>query len=281
MKQLRPAEQASIPMVQHALSYARTGWPVFPLAGKIPYKDSKGFRDATTDELQIQAMWAVHPIANIGLATGERSGVIVLDIDPRHNGWYSLKELEKRYGKLPQTRTSRTANGGLHRFFAHPKDANTYPNAIELDHLRGLDVRGDRGYVVLPPSKLFGKLTYKWGQPQLPIADAPKWLLELLTTAKQQRDALPQDFRFADRPGEKWLTQALGRANEGNRNQVGFQLACQLRDDGISEATARDILLAYVQQVPAGKTAYTEREALVSVRSAYSRPPRPPARRNG
>ncbi len=273
-------ETTNAPMVQHAISYARTGWSVFPLAGKIPYKDSKGFRDATTDESQIQALWTVHPIANIGLATGERSGVIVLDIDPRHNGWQSLKELETHYRKLPQTRTSRTANGGLHRFFAHPKDGNTYPNAIELDHLRGLDVRGDRGYVVLPPSKLFGKLTYKWGQPQLPIADAPQWLLELLTAAKQQAPS-PQDFRFADQPGEKWLMQALGQANEGNRNHIGFQLACQLRDDGLSEATARDFLLAYVQQVPAGKTAYTEREALASLRSAYNRPPRPPARRNG
>src|SRR3954469_19224975 len=90
MSQGRQPEQANIPMVQQALAYARYGWPVFPLTGKIPFKDSRGYKDATTDELQIQAMWRMHPTANIGLATGATSGVIVLDIDPIKQGHFSF-----------------------------------------------------------------------------------------------------------------------------------------------------------------------------------------------
>ena len=69
------------------------------------------------------------------------------------------------------------------------------------------------------------------------------------------------------------------KAREGNRNQVGFFLACQLRDDGLSEAQAREIMLAYAKQVPKGKSPYTIQEALATVRSAYSRPPRQRAQR--
>src|SRR5258708_38475438 len=94
MSQGRQPEQGNMPMVDTALAYARYGWPGFPLTGKIPFKDSRGYKDATTDALQIQAMWSMHPTANIGLATGAVSGVIVLDIDPRKKGHVSFKELE-------------------------------------------------------------------------------------------------------------------------------------------------------------------------------------------
>jgi hypothetical protein len=272
-------------LYQAALTYAQNGWPIFPLQGKIPYEyltpgvKSHGHKNATTDRQAIHHWWSIHPTANIGLATGTVSGIIVVDIDPRHNGHLSIKELEKRHEPLPATRTSRTAHGGLHRFYQHPNDGKSYPNAVELDGLSGIDVRGDGGYVVLPPSLLYGRLSYKWGNLDLPIASAPQWLLILLSQQGHQNEQTPHGVRFAPAVGEKWLSEALAKANEGNRNRVGFDLACQLRDDGLSEAEARDILLTYAQAAPPGKTPYTAREALASVRSAYNRPPREKARR--
>ncbi len=118
-----------IPIVEAALAYAQNGWPVFPLKGKIPFKDSSGLKDATTDPEQIQAWWTQHPTANIGLATGERSGIIVLDIDPPE-GYFSMKALQATHSPLPDTRRSRTANKGLHYFFVYPKDGNRYRNAV-------------------------------------------------------------------------------------------------------------------------------------------------------
>ena len=110
---------------------------MFPLAGKIPYeflgpeKKSHGHRDATTDREQIAAWWNELPKANIGLATGKDAGILVVDMDVP-NGYFGLKELQEQYGSLPPTRTVHTASGGLHYYFAYPKDDATYPSTVGL-----------------------------------------------------------------------------------------------------------------------------------------------------
>ena len=271
------------PIVEAALAYARNGWPVFPLHNKKPYEyispgvKSHGYKDATTDEETIREWWTYHPGATIGLATGSVSGVIVLDIDPPE-GYYNLKGLQTTYSPLPDTRRSRTGNKGLHYFFEYPSDGNTYRNAVGLNNHEGVDIRATGGYVVLPPSKLYGRLAYKWGNPQTPIAPLPVWLSALMIAERQQRELIPQNLRFARNPGEKWLQQALTKAKEGNRNDVGFWLACQLRDDRISELQARSIILTYANLEADGREQYTSKEAIASVRSAYSKPPRERAR---
>ncbi len=169
--------------------------------------------------------------------------------------------------------------GEFYPFFQYPQDENAYPNTVRLAHLPGLDIRGEGGYVVLPPSTLYNRLRYRWTDPEHEIAPVLDWLLALLPHQEQQREGIPQPMRFAELPGEKWLIQALGQATEGNRNVIGFSLACQLRDDGLPEAKARSIILAYADRLPPGQTPYTHREALASLKSAYSRPPREPARR--
>src|SRR5579884_2491953 len=127
-----------ISLTQEALTYARSGWPVFPLAGKYPYRGTHGHRDATTDVQEIARMWHEHPSANIGLATGAVSGVLVLDLDRRHaekekHQANLLRVLEEQYGKqFRNTRTARTAHGGLHLYYQHPKDGKRYPNAVKL-----------------------------------------------------------------------------------------------------------------------------------------------------
>jgi len=267
-----------VSLAEAAAYYAHMGWPVFPLAGKIPYKDSQGYKDATTDLESINAWWMSHPTSNIGLATGERSGVIVLDIDPPE-GYYSIKELQTTYSPLPDTTRSRTAHGGLHYFFQYPDDGNRYQNAVGLNGHEGVDIRATCGYAVLPPSKLYGRLSYTWGNPETPIAPLPIWLKDMILEAQEQRESIPQGLRFARSPTEYWLAQALDKAREGNRNAVGFWMACQLRDDHVPEAEARSILLTYANLAPQGNEQYTSKEAIASVRSAYKRPPREPARK--
>ena len=271
-------ETPAIPIVQFALSYARSGWPVFPLAGKIPLKDSNGHKDATTDLQRILAWWTSHPTANIGLATGERSRVLVLDIDPPA-GYYNLKELQQSHELLPDTRRVNTAHKGLHYYFLYPIDGETYTNSVGLAGCEGVDIRAHGGYVLLPPSRLYNRLFYTWANEHTPIAPLPAWLASLIRQERNKRESIPQGWRFASTLGEKWLSQALQKAREGNRNAVGFWLACQLRDDRIPEAEARSIILMYANLAPEGREQYTSKEAIASVRSAYKRPPREPARR--
>jgi hypothetical protein len=150
---------------ESALSYARQGWPVFPIwpirdgrcacgkdcgrdAGKHPIGRlaPKGFQDATTDEATITHWWTDMPDANIGIATGAVSGLVVLDVDGE-GGEASLAALEREHGPLPETPTVLTGKG-RHLYFSHPGVA--VPSRVHV--APGLDVRGDGGYVVAPPS---------------------------------------------------------------------------------------------------------------------------------
>lgn len=143
-----------------ALAYAKRGWNVFPLGEgskmpKIPKSaGGRGLHDATTDPTMIREWWRRWPRANIGIRTGAVSGIIVLDIDARHGGFDTLACLEILHDRLPVTLTVRTPSGGEHRYFAHPGDV--LPNSAgKLGP--GLDVRGDGGYVVAPPSIIHGR----------------------------------------------------------------------------------------------------------------------------
>src|SRR5215468_4020275 len=95
-------------LLEAALTYARYGWAVFPVyevihrdecaCGKVACKDAgkhprtrNGLKDATTDEATIQGWWQRWPDANVAVACGAESGLIVLDVDPRHHGDESLR----------------------------------------------------------------------------------------------------------------------------------------------------------------------------------------------
>jgi P4 family phage/plasmid primase-like protien len=270
------------PILAAALAYAAEGWPVFPLQvrGKLPIipkeKGGHGCLDATTDAEQIRAWWKEYPRANIGIATSAERAV--LDVDKGHGGYESLADLEAEYGPLPVTRRARSGNGGLHIWFTGQGLKNKQGPDWGLP---GLDWRGKGGYVVAPPSTLGPGKVYEWENQSAEIAPAPDWLIKRLT-ARPQRQTRAEQEGPAPRPGDDtgafWLEKALQRATDGNRNSTGFWLACQLRDSGLSEQEAEHILLQYATRAPVGRSAYTDREALASVQSAYSQPARPPAK---
>ena len=163
-------------LLKAALSYAGRAIPVFPCepGGKRPLTYN-GFWDATTNERHIKAWWGRWPAANIGVPTGERSGLLVLDVDPRDGGPQSLIALERRNGPLPRTARARTGGAGVHVFFKYPAQKQVRNSAGWLGP--GLDVRGEGGYVVVPPSRTQGP--YEWVD-RSPLAEA-SWLIDRLT----------------------------------------------------------------------------------------------------
>ncbi|THJ44737.1 bifunctional DNA primase/polymerase [Candidatus Frankia alpina] len=150
-----------------ALFYAGLGWPVVPVAspdaavarpGKQPL-----VRDwpsvASTSPGQIRAWWERWPDANVGIVTGPRSGLGVLDLDVDKGGVASLSALESRVGCLPGTVTVVTGSGGAHLYYRHPG----VPLLSAADvYGPGLDVRGDGGLVVAPPSRHPCGHRYAW-----------------------------------------------------------------------------------------------------------------------
>ncbi|MGD0290114.1 MAG: bifunctional DNA primase/polymerase [Candidatus Binataceae bacterium] len=175
-------------MLRAALAYAeRFGFAVFPCkpCGKEPLTPH-GFKDATNGPAQIDASWKRWPSANVSIATGAASGVVVLDVDPRHGGDETLAALEAGHGKLPDAPTVLTGGGGLHQYFKHPGDVIHNSAGTALGP--GLDIRGDGGYVIAPPSIHPNGKEYLWEVSsridEVPLPELPAWLLELLTRHK-------------------------------------------------------------------------------------------------
>jgi Bifunctional DNA primase/polymerase, N-terminal/Primase C terminal 1 (PriCT-1) len=168
------------PKLKAALAWARRGKPVFPCkpGGKDPLT-KRGHIDATTDPRKIHMWWKRWPNANIAMPTGERSGVLVVDVD--HPA--GLDALEAEHGRLPETRTHSTGSGGMHYLFEYPDSAEIRNSAGKL--AEGLDVRGEGGYTIVPPSRTTRPYEVL---DTLPLAALPAWLREILTEPKRTTD---------------------------------------------------------------------------------------------
>jgi hypothetical protein len=152
-------------MLDAALEHAKQDTPVFPCRtdDKSPLTPN-GYKDATTDEKQITLWWTQYPSAMIGMPTGKASGRWVLDLDiDASKGLNGIKELEKlvaKNGPLPKTRSSKTPRGGMHLFFAYTGAVTIKNSTSKL--APGIDVRGEGGYVILPPSVTADGGSYSW-----------------------------------------------------------------------------------------------------------------------
>lgn len=181
-------------ILNHALLYAgRFGWHVFPVhgiqadgsctcgnaacdrQGKHPVTQH-GLKQASADEGAIRALWGTRTGLNVAVRTGAESGIWVLDIDT--GGEDSLRALEARHGSLPLTLQHFTGNG-RHLVFRHPCGGVRIKNSVRKMGA-GLDVRGDGGYIVAAPSRHVSGRAYRWADLDIPIAEAPQWLLDMV-----------------------------------------------------------------------------------------------------
>lgn len=205
-----------------ALKYAEKGWHVFPLTprGKQPII-ARGFLSASVDPAQIRDWWRETPDANIGLWPG-RSNLLVIDIDGPEG-----EDTARALGILAEPTlivTTGRPEGGRHLYFRHPGF-----NVSNCNIGRKLDVRGDAGYVILPPSvhpsgkkyQALGKLTE--------IRELPPDALEAIRRA--QLGILRSDeHRSAAR--DIALQETIG---DGERNNTLTRYAGRLLAKGMTE----------------------------------------------
>src|SRR3989338_3312049 len=160
-----------------ALEYARQGWHVYPVhsirAGKCscaqdncknPGKHPRiknWTNECSAEAKQIHEWWRQWPDANIGIATGEKSDLLVLDLDKKHGGYESLEKLISENGPLDKALIANSGGGGLHLYFQYPSERMA--NRVGL--LPGLDIRGEGGSVVAPPSIHASGNQYSWSTP--------------------------------------------------------------------------------------------------------------------
>ena len=185
-----------------ALSYQARGWIPIPIRphDKRPLIEWRELQHRRPTEAEITAWWTRWPQANVGIVTGAISGIIALDVDEGAN----LRGRHMPYTPLVQT------GRGRHYLFRHP--GFPVPNAVRIEP--GLDVRGDGGYVVAPPSIHPSGKRYEWivSPEEVEPADPPAWLLELLRK----------------RSGKGRWREGLQGVPEGMRNETAASLAGKL-----------------------------------------------------
>jgi hypothetical protein len=155
--------RTSSKMRKHALLYAKAGWRVFPIAAgqKQPPLLKSWQKQASSDRRVVKAWWIKWPDANIGCLTGSTVGFFVIDVD-RHkekNGRRTFAALVEQHGEPNAALVSKTPNKGLHYFYATSEPVRSGVDVLGI----GIDVRGEGGYVVLPPSRT-ARGAYAWSE---------------------------------------------------------------------------------------------------------------------
>lgn len=202
--------------------YVQRGWRVFPVA---KYQKVPAIRD--WQKGLVPDDW--NPDLNIGIVTGRPSGIVVLDVDQKSGGWESLSKLQEEHGDLPDTLGAYTANGGYHFYFVAP--AVEVRNGARILGYSGIDIRGDGGYVVAPPSVLEGGLQYRWDP------DSAAWLAPL-----------PQYLINRERPREEEAVAEAEFFPQGTRNDSLAKLGGALRRFGLGRGIIEATLLEANQQ---------------------------------
>lgn len=214
-------------------------------------------KQATSDLDQL-AEWAEQfPRANIGVATGAASRFFVLDEDPDNGGDETLEALVAVHGPLPLTATQQTGSGGHHYLFQMPDFEITNSKRGLVGN--GLDIRGTGGQIVVAPSRS-GKGSYRWVHApwDVPIAEAPEWLLERLrprkaapgviapATAPAARGSFPAASEEVLDAAREAL-EKFGPAIEGEGGDAHTFTACALlvHDFALTEAEAWPLLLEW------------------------------------
>ena len=249
--------------------YAHRGWPVFPVHSPRPGatpcscghldcsspakhpRVSGGLTVATTDPVQVERWWRRWPDANVAIRTGAESGLVVLDVDPRHGGDATLAVLVEDQGPLPPGRTVATGGGGLHLYFKHPGHKVSNDAGRRLGE--GLDVRGDGGYVLAPPSRHQSRAVYKLAARGGEIPPMPDWLFDRLKTPVPVDRPQTRPFH---RGGDTtaWARAALHgeltrleQAQPGHRNatlnRVAFRLGQIIAGGQLNEAEVESMLI--------------------------------------
>ena len=222
-----------------ALAYGQMGLAVFPCAyGNKRPLTQRGFLEATSERVRIESWWRQWPRANVAIATGAVSNLLVIDVDPRHGGEAGLERLLEEHGDLPDTAIAHTGGGGRHIYLRHPGGAIPCSNGRLAD---GVDIKADGGYVIAPPSLHPNGKKYAWDDDYdivyyVPPAPCPGWLVDLL-----RADPLKQDT----------LTSSAGAGADdkpipqGRRNGVLVALAGAMRRVAFDQAA----ILAALRQV--------------------------------
>ena len=185
-------------LLSWALKYRELGWSVLPMIPRIeekkPFVKWKELQTRLPSEEQIRAWWKEHPNANIGMVTGAVSGVVVFDADAK-----TAHDFIGKQGGMPPTPQALTGKpDGVHFYLRHPG----IPVKNDANRELRLDIRGDGGLVVLPPSVHHTGRVYRWA-PYLNPWDADieplrPWMLDYVRSRNGHGEHRPVEAKASE-----------------------------------------------------------------------------------
>ena len=214
-------------LLDAAIEYAtKYKWAVFPCSptSKKPLTPH-GCKDAKKSVGAIKAWWERWPDASIGIATGSVSGLVVidedLDEDKGLNGYEAVTDWERINGHLPATVQCITGRGGYHLYYQY--NGTDIKNRAGI--LDGVDVRGEGGYVIAPPSMHPNGTEYQWEDAPDEVDLAPiDATVRRFLFGESEKPKTAADFKLPD------------RIQSGERNDTLFRLACSMQSQGLPDA---------------------------------------------
>jgi hypothetical protein len=180
------AHDGAEPMAHDILAAAlliSARWPVFACDQTKRPITPRGFKDATREAAEIRRMFSRPGAVMIGVPTGAISGFFVVDVDCKNGAPGMVWLSANRWRLLPETRWHETRSGGVHLLFAMPEGRTIRNSASKI--APGIDIRGDGGFVIVPPSP--GYML----QHRAPIEPAPGWLLDAIAPPPKPLPAPP------------------------------------------------------------------------------------------
>lgn len=217
-----------------AHSYLERGWSVIPVRAreKRPIIAWQRYQQQPPTAAQVDVWFTRWPSANVGVVTGAVSGLVVVDIDPNHGGTESLAALEHEHGHLPATVEAISGGGGRHLYFSHPGE--TVHNRAGIKP--GVDLRGDGGLIVAPPSVHPSGNLYQWTAGHAP---------DQIALAPLPDAFLPRPGHRAGHPTAYWRALLKEGVTEGSRNATIASLTGHLLWHGLDSEVVTEMLLCW------------------------------------
>lgn len=197
-----------------------------PNPGKHPRIKWRQLDRVTTE--QVRDWWGRWPQAGIGILTGARSAVDVIDIDPKHGGDYGA--LRAKYDGLPDqptVLTGRLDDGrrGGHVYVTWPSVDSTNGFATDIG-VPGVDYRGDGGLVVAPPTAHATGVSYEFTTSPPTVTSTPAWLNEMAAKRRLEQE---ESRRRAAAVAQRLKDEPAGDPDDGNATEFGHHMVAKAR----------------------------------------------------
>jgi len=209
-------------MLDEALRYLDRGWSVIPAQrkGKKALVEWEEYSQRKPTPEEIKSWWKKWPNANIAVITGRVSNLVAVDIDPDRGG-----DPRKVYNRTKTGLISRTGSNGYHLFYSYPTGTDHVYNKVGKD---GIDIRGDGGYVIAPPSVHASGKKYEFVSYSEP-AVLPSWLTDEVEEEGQENN-------------DRWLSDILSGVGQGGRNDAATRLAGYFASKDMAKEVAAHLL---------------------------------------